>query len=146
MKPKPAISQLLLSGSHSSPALVMANLLPLIPVMLKRKRFVSRTRELLDREVEIEAPVRVLYERVMETVFVLSGDLKHDKTRSYYCFFQLEHPLTKIPPVDAICQQSLDSLLELPPIPDFVRIIQKLLTHTKVEVEISGQRLIGNQG
>ena len=83
MKPKPTVSQILLPVARSSPAVAVANLLPLIPVMMKRKRFISKTRELLDREAESEAPVRVLYEQVMETVFVLSGDLRRDKTRSY---------------------------------------------------------------
>lgn len=70
----------------------MANLLPLIPVMMKRKRFISKIRELLDREAESEAPVRMLYEKVMETVFVLSGDLRHDKTRSYYWLLSADAP------------------------------------------------------
>lgn len=78
------MSQHLISVSRSSSALAVANLLPLIPVMLKKKRFITKTRDLLNREAESEAPVRVLYERVMETVFILSGDLKHDKTRSYH--------------------------------------------------------------
>lgn len=84
LRPKPTISQILLSVSRSSSAVAVANLLPLIPIMLKKKRFISKTRELLDRDAESEAPIRVLYERVMEMVFVLSSDLRHDKTRSYY--------------------------------------------------------------
>lgn len=148
MKQKPTISAHLLSVARPNSAVVVANLLPLITSVLKKKRFISKTRELLDCEPESEAPVRVLYEQVMEMVFTLSGDLRHDKTRSYYRLLltKKKKKATKTVTVDLICQQCLDSLLGLPPIPDFIRIIQRLLMHTKIEVEISGLRLTKTQG
>lgn len=84
LKPKPSISEHLVSVGRPNSAVIVANLLPLITVILRKKRLISRTRELLNREAESEAPVRVLYERVMEMGFVLSGDLRHDQTRPLY--------------------------------------------------------------
>lgn len=81
LKPKPSISEYLVSVARPNTGVAVANLLPLTSVILKKKRLVSKTRELLTQEAENDAPVRVLYERVVEMVFVLRGDLRHDRTR-----------------------------------------------------------------
>jgi hypothetical protein len=85
LQARPSISLYLVTvESRTHTALALAKLLPLTTLILKKKRLVSKTRELLNQEAESRASSRELYERVMELVFTLSGNLRHDRTRVYW--------------------------------------------------------------
>ena len=73
-----------MSVGPSDTGVAIANLLPLTTVILKKKRLISETRKLLSQEAADDAPIRVLYERVLENVFGLLKDLRHDSTRLYF--------------------------------------------------------------
>lgn len=81
-KPKPTISQylVLIEGDRIAETII-ARMLPLLTVILRGERLITKTTKDLARNGENAIVIRALYAQILEQIILLSRKTRHDKKR-----------------------------------------------------------------